>query len=228
MDQPTSTLRSGGPGSLVPWDSAWWSPGLAFSEPDGIGEAPGSDVLEGMVWMPLVPFWQVTADLPFSTGVPDGHGHTYKAAYVDGWNAVEIVLNLLAKEQTHRPSSAQAVAQALALVEYSPAAAVGGSPAEASDRLVSPYVNADFVQQIRAVERRGIELDRERGPWDQSVVDARTELAELTGKSGDARGAAALYDRLAQDCRHYFGPHDVRVLDAFEGVARWIGRPGGP
>jgi uncharacterized membrane protein len=35
-----------------------------------------------------VTFWQVTADLPFATGVPDGHGHTYKAAYVDGWNAV--------------------------------------------------------------------------------------------------------------------------------------------
>ncbi|MFE0647013.1 alpha/beta hydrolase [Streptomyces sp. NPDC059534] len=66
----------------------WWSPQLALSEPDWIGEAPGSDVLEEMVWIPFVTFWQVTADLPFSTGVPDGHGHTYKAAYVDGWNAV--------------------------------------------------------------------------------------------------------------------------------------------
>ncbi|MFF8375858.1 alpha/beta hydrolase [Streptomyces sp. NPDC015661] len=66
----------------------WWSPALALSEPDWIGEAPGSDVLEGMVWIPFVTFWQVTADLPFATGVPDGHGHTYKAAYVDGWNAV--------------------------------------------------------------------------------------------------------------------------------------------
>ncbi|MFB7449611.1 alpha/beta hydrolase [Streptomyces sp. NPDC056194] len=66
----------------------WWSPNLALSEPDWIGEAPGSDVLEGMFWIPFVTFWQVTADLPFSTGVPDGHGHTYKAAYVDGWNAV--------------------------------------------------------------------------------------------------------------------------------------------
>ncbi|MEU3666068.1 alpha/beta hydrolase [Streptomyces virginiae] len=66
----------------------WWSPSLALSEPDWIGQAPGGDVLEEMVWMPFVTFWQVTADLPFSTGVPDGHGHTYKAAYVDGWNAV--------------------------------------------------------------------------------------------------------------------------------------------
>ncbi|MEU8758850.1 alpha/beta-hydrolase family protein [Streptomyces sp. NPDC048659] len=66
----------------------WWSPDLALSEPDWIGETPGTDVLGEMVWIPFVTFWQVTADLPFSTGVPDGHGHVYKAAYVDGWNAV--------------------------------------------------------------------------------------------------------------------------------------------
>ncbi|MFE6836639.1 alpha/beta hydrolase [Streptomyces sp. NPDC057705] len=97
----TDDPATGMPPEDRPWDGTrvlylmhpsdpivWWSPGLAFSEPDWIGEAPGSDVLEGMFWMPLVTFWQVTADLPFSTGVPDGHGHTYKAAYVDGWNAV--------------------------------------------------------------------------------------------------------------------------------------------
>jgi uncharacterized membrane protein len=66
----------------------WWSPSLALSEPDWIGQEPGSDVLEEMVWLPVVTFWQVPADLPFSTGVPDGHGHKYKAEYVDGWNAV--------------------------------------------------------------------------------------------------------------------------------------------
>ena len=33
-------------------------------------------------------FWQVTADLPLSTGVPDGHGHTYTAEFVDGWAAI--------------------------------------------------------------------------------------------------------------------------------------------
>ncbi|MFE9040465.1 alpha/beta-hydrolase family protein [Streptomyces sp. NPDC007818] len=41
-----------------------------------------------MFWVPFVTFWQVTADLPFATGVPDGHGHTHRAEYVDGWNAV--------------------------------------------------------------------------------------------------------------------------------------------
>jgi len=35
-----------------------------------------------------VTFWQVTADLPFATGVPAGHGHKYTSEYVDGFNAI--------------------------------------------------------------------------------------------------------------------------------------------
>ena len=66
----------------------WWSPRLIFSQPDWLSEAHGKDVLTSMFWLPLVTFWQVTADLPFSTGVPAGHGHKYTAEYVDGWNAV--------------------------------------------------------------------------------------------------------------------------------------------
>jgi uncharacterized membrane protein len=66
----------------------WWSPRLILDEPDWIGEEPGNDVLKGMTWIPFVTFWQVTGDLPFSTGVPGGHGHKYTTEYVDGWNAV--------------------------------------------------------------------------------------------------------------------------------------------
>jgi uncharacterized membrane protein len=66
----------------------WWSPHLIFSEPDWISEPPGQDVLKTMFWMPFITFWQVTADLPFATGVPGGHGHTYSGEYVYGWNAV--------------------------------------------------------------------------------------------------------------------------------------------
>ncbi|MEU3791094.1 alpha/beta-hydrolase family protein [Streptomyces fructofermentans] len=97
----TDDPATGMPPKDRPWDGTrvlylmhpsdpivWWSPSLALSEPDWIGQAPGGDVLEEMVWLPFVTFWQITADLPFSTGVPDGHGHKYKAAYVEGWNAV--------------------------------------------------------------------------------------------------------------------------------------------
>ena len=73
---------------MRPSDPIVWCPHLIFSEPDWISQPPGKDVLKGMFWMPFVTFWQVTADLPFSTGVPAGHGHTYTSEYVDGWNAV--------------------------------------------------------------------------------------------------------------------------------------------
>ncbi|MET9294063.1 alpha/beta-hydrolase family protein [Streptomyces sp. NPDC003077] len=66
----------------------WWSPRLVYAEPDWIGQHPGDDVLEQMVWLPLVTFWQVTADLPFAADVPSGHGHTYVTEYVDAWHAV--------------------------------------------------------------------------------------------------------------------------------------------
>ena len=41
-----------------------------------------------MVWLPFVTFWQVSADLLFATGVPDGHGHVYVREYVDAWAQV--------------------------------------------------------------------------------------------------------------------------------------------
>ena len=66
----------------------WWSPHLIFSQPDWIGETHGTDVLQGMFWLPFVTFWEVTADLPFATGVPAGHGHKYTSEYIDGFSAV--------------------------------------------------------------------------------------------------------------------------------------------
>jgi uncharacterized membrane protein len=66
----------------------WWSPHLIFSAPDWISEPPGKDVLKTMFWVPFVTFWEVTADLPFATGVPEGHGHKYTAEYVNGFDAI--------------------------------------------------------------------------------------------------------------------------------------------
>jgi uncharacterized membrane protein len=66
----------------------WWSPQLILGRPDWLEEDRGPDVSPDMVWLPLVTFWQVSADLAFSTGVPDGHGHKYQADYVDAWAEV--------------------------------------------------------------------------------------------------------------------------------------------
>jgi uncharacterized membrane protein len=66
----------------------WWSPQLILNRPDWLEGDTGPDVSPAMTWLPFVTFWQVTADMAFSTGVPDGHGHSYRADYVDGWAAV--------------------------------------------------------------------------------------------------------------------------------------------
>jgi uncharacterized membrane protein len=66
----------------------WWSPRLVLGRPDWLEGERGPDVSPGMFWMPFVSFWQVTADLVFSTGVPDGHGHKYESDYADGWASI--------------------------------------------------------------------------------------------------------------------------------------------
>jgi uncharacterized membrane protein len=66
----------------------WWSPRLILNRPDWLREEPGPDVSPSAVWLPFVTFWQVSADLVFAVDVPDGHGHTYQADYVDGWAEV--------------------------------------------------------------------------------------------------------------------------------------------
>jgi hypothetical protein len=66
----------------------WWSSDLLLSRPDWLAEPPGRDVLGAMVWLPVVTFWQVTADLPMAGGVPSGHGHKYNAEHVDAWETI--------------------------------------------------------------------------------------------------------------------------------------------
>ncbi|HET8969886.1 MAG TPA: alpha/beta-hydrolase family protein [Candidatus Nanopelagicales bacterium] len=65
----------------------WWSGDLVGHEPDWLREPRGADVLPEMRWIPWVTFWQVTADMVFSTAVPPGHGHKYLQDYVDAWVA---------------------------------------------------------------------------------------------------------------------------------------------
>ncbi|OJF15063.1 alpha/beta hydrolase [Couchioplanes caeruleus] len=63
----------------------WWAPRLAVSRPDWLREPRGADVSPDVRWYPFVTFWQVTADMAFSTGVPAGHGHSYGTAPVTAW-----------------------------------------------------------------------------------------------------------------------------------------------
>lgn len=66
----------------------WWAPELVLSRPDWLSEPHGADVSPRMRWIPLVTFWQVTADLTNAQGVRDGHGHRYGSLVMDAWAAV--------------------------------------------------------------------------------------------------------------------------------------------
>lgn len=138
-----------------------------------------------------------------------------------------IVRILLAKDPAYRPRSAEAVAEVMRDIQNS----LGVEDLADSSGRAAPLpdgVEGDthHSERVRALDRRIFELELRFGPQDQTVIEARVEHAEVTGQSGDTRGAAALYNRLGQDCQDFFGPYDMRALNAFEGVARWIARSG--
>nr|WP_082961985.1 alpha/beta-hydrolase family protein [Mycobacterium sp. 852014-52144_SCH5372336] len=66
----------------------WWNPDLLFRKPDWLREKRGYDVLPSMVWIPVVTFLQVSADMAVAIDVPDGHGHRYVKDVVNAWAAI--------------------------------------------------------------------------------------------------------------------------------------------
>jgi uncharacterized membrane protein len=67
----------------------WFSPDLAWSRPDWLGDQRGPDVSPHLRWFPIVTFLQVAFDLPVATAVPIGFGHNYApSSYIDAWVAV--------------------------------------------------------------------------------------------------------------------------------------------
>ena len=67
---------------------SFFSLDLLWKRPDWLQDPRGPDVTPDMIWFPVVTFWQVAADLAFSTGVPNGHGHSYGSNVADGWAAI--------------------------------------------------------------------------------------------------------------------------------------------
>ena len=131
-----------------------------------------------------------------------------------------MVMALLSKKPEQRPQHARAVIRHIRQVEHTPDVAADGSghfvPTGA------PHANTDYVDRIREAERRIWNLFAENGEYHSSVIEARFTLAELTGESGDSRGAADQYETLGEDCKRFFGPADPRALNAFDAMARWI------
>ncbi len=67
---------------------AWWSPDLLFAEPDWLREPRGYDVSPDTMWIPIVTFLQVSADMAVAVNVPDGHGHVYVRDVANAWASI--------------------------------------------------------------------------------------------------------------------------------------------
>ncbi|MFE1189937.1 hypothetical protein [[Kitasatospora] papulosa] len=78
--------------------------------------------------------------------------------------------------------------------------------------------------EVEALQKRLDGLRALHGPTHEDVVACTTQLAELIGEQGDSRSAYRLYRELGDVLRKQVGPFDVRTLDAYEGVARWVAR----
>ncbi|MER6387251.1 alpha/beta-hydrolase family protein [Streptomyces sp. NPDC001523] len=63
----------------------WWSPDLAYRQPDWLDDPRAGDVSSAMRWYPVLTFWQVVCDLAGADAVPDGHGHRYGTMPTTAW-----------------------------------------------------------------------------------------------------------------------------------------------
>ena len=65
----------------------WWTPNMLFERPAWLAEPPGKGRHPGMFYMPVLTFFQVTADLGNAIGGSQGYGHLYDHQILDGWAA---------------------------------------------------------------------------------------------------------------------------------------------
>ncbi|MFJ3762859.1 serine/threonine-protein kinase [Streptomyces sp. NPDC090080] len=133
----------------------------------------------------------------------------------------DLIMALLAKEPQQRPANARVVVRDIAEVERL-LGDRGPEPGPESDLLGVHRAGTGFADRLSVAELNVRQLTARHGHEDHLVIDARMQLADLTGRSGDTRGAAELYDRIGRDIGAWYGPGHSLALDAFEGMARWV------
>ncbi|HJC28777.1 MAG TPA: alpha/beta hydrolase [Candidatus Dietzia intestinipullorum] len=97
-EDPATLRGAGGPGD--PWipphilyvqhatdPVVWWDSDLLFNRPAWLSEPPGKGRHPGMMYMPVLTFFQVTTDLGNAVGGSQGFGHLYDTQILDGWAA---------------------------------------------------------------------------------------------------------------------------------------------
>ncbi|MCX4826428.1 hypothetical protein OG883_43090 [Streptomyces sp. NBC_01142] len=97
---------------------------------------------------------------------------------------------------------------------------VGHGPVQVANAVV--FVPDDLAQLLIGVDL----LSQHESTSHPDVIDQWMALADLMGKHGNPRAAIALYDELVKELAEQLGPHDARLLDAYEGIARWVGAQG--
>lgn len=121
----------------------------------------------------------------------------------------ELTLALLAKNPADRPASAMEVAATLAEV------------LRTNSTTPDPHVDTAAVGDLHHADERVRDLAARFGPGDTRTLDARRELADLIGHSGDARGALRQYEEIIAISARVNGPYAPDTLRYRKASARW-------
>ena len=98
----------------------FFHPDIALDEPEWLMGERAPDVVDSMLWYPIVTMWQVLLDLPAAGSIPEGYGHLYTrhentvawagVTEPDGWTdaRTEALSTLLDERQAAREAALEA------------------------------------------------------------------------------------------------------------------------
>jgi hypothetical protein len=81
---------------------------------------------------------------------------------------------------------------------------------------------------LEAAKQLVVNRQRALGAKHPNTLEARSDLAEATGRSGDEAGALQLFQKLLDDEQHELGPDHPVTLDTRYHVAAWTAKAGNP
>lgn len=128
-----------------------------------------------------------------------------------------LALHLLAKDPDQRPRSAEEVIARLQEIIRPPLADTQVAPS--SDL---PHVDPGTVGRLHAADNAMWLATRNYGTDDIRTLEARAEVAEQIGRSGDRVGAIRAYDELIPDFVRVCGPYSKRSQDIRRARMNWV------